>query len=240
VADRRDRTAAVRDRTAHARDTAAVARDVAAVAREPDAPETGDLDDVIVTLKTLRLSSAARRQHSELERLAAASDREAAAVDRKQAASERRHAGLDELTGVFRRGMGEVALTHEIERSRRSNGSLVLAMIDVDALKAVNDQQGHAAGDALLGDVGAAITLTLRSYDVTVRWGGDEFVCTLSNATLDVVSERVAGIQRTLEVSRPGASVSVGLTELRDDDTLETLISRADSALYEAKAKRHT
>jgi diguanylate cyclase (GGDEF)-like protein len=129
-------------------------------------------------------------------------------------------------------------LTHEIGRSRRTDRPLVLAIIDVDGLKAVNDQHGHAAGDALLRDVAGAILSTMRSYDVTVRWGGDEFVCALSDVTLDVASDRVAEIQSDLEERRPGASISAGLAALHPEDTLEPLIARADDALYRAKTDR--
>jgi diguanylate cyclase (GGDEF)-like protein len=86
--------------------------------------------------------------------------------------------------------------------------------------------------------VPTAITATLRSYDVTVRWGGDEFVCALSDLTLDGASHRVAEIQRALEALRPGASISSGLAEFRDDDSLESLIARADADLYRAKNSR--
>jgi diguanylate cyclase (GGDEF)-like protein len=108
----------------------------------------------------------------------------------------------------------------------------------VDSLKSINDTEGHAAGDAILRDVPTAIAQTLRSYDITVRWGGDEFVCALSEVTSDVASERFAQVQRMLEALRPGASISVGLAELTDDDTLESLVSRADAALYIAKSQR--
>jgi diguanylate cyclase (GGDEF)-like protein len=136
--------------------------------------------------------------------------------------------------------MGELALTHEIDRSRRSGRSLVLAVIDIDALKLVNDTEGHAAGDALLRDVPAAIASALRSYDVTVRWGGDEFVCGLSDVTIDTASERINDIQKVLAARRPPASVSVGLAELGEGDTLESLVARADVALYKVKAGRKT
>lgn len=136
--------------------------------------------------------------------------------------------------------MGELALTHEIDRSRRSGRSLVLAVIDIDGLKAVNDTQGHAAGDALLRDVPAAIASALRSYDVTVRWGGDEFVCGLSDVTMDTASERISDIQKALAARRPPASVSVGLAELGEGDTLEAMVARADVALYRVKAGRKT
>jgi diguanylate cyclase (GGDEF)-like protein len=240
VASVRDRSAAARDLTATARDDAAAARDRAAEARERRAVEEGNLDDALVTLRTLRVSGASIRERAASERMSAAADREAAAADREQAAADRSYAGLDELTGVLRRGMGELALTHEIDRSRRSGRSLVLAVIDIDALKRVNDTEGHAAGDALLRDVPAAIASALRSYDVTVRWGGDEFVCGLSDVTIDIASERVNDIQKALAARRPPASVSVGLAELRDGDTLESLVARADVALYRAKAGRKT
>jgi diguanylate cyclase (GGDEF)-like protein len=108
----------------------------------------------------------------------------------------------------------------------------------VDALKDLNDSQGHAAGDALLRDVPKAIISAVRSYDVTVRWGGDEFVCALSDVSLEVASHRVADIQCSLEALRPGASISAGLALVADDDTLESAIARADAALYRTKAAR--
>lgn len=238
VARVRDLTAAARDRTAQARDAAADARDRAAEARERHAIESGDTSEAIALLKGLRTAGAALRQQAALERLSAAADRRAAAADRERAATDSHNAGLDELTGIFRRGTGELALTHEIERSRRFGRPMFLAVIDIDALKTLNDTRGHAAGDELLCDVTAAITSTLRSYDITVRWGGDEFVCALSDVSLAVATDRIAGIQRTLEARRPGASISFGIAELADDDTLESLIGRADKALYVVKASR--
>jgi diguanylate cyclase (GGDEF)-like protein len=150
-------------------------------------------------------------------------------------AVDRRYAGLDELTGIYRRETGALALAQQLDRSRRLQQPMVLAMIDVDALKAVNDAHGEAAGDALLRDVVTAITSTTRSYDVTMRWGGDEFICALSGVTPDVASERVAEIKRALDALRDDASLTAGLAELQDDDTLETLIARADTALDHAK-----
>jgi diguanylate cyclase (GGDEF)-like protein len=105
----------------------------------------------------------------------------------------------------------------------------------VDALKAVNDNNGHAVGDALLRDVARAITSAMRAYDVTVRWGGDEFVCALSEVTLDVAGGRIAEIERALELRRPGATISAGVAELTADDTLESLVARADAQLYRGK-----
>jgi diguanylate cyclase (GGDEF)-like protein len=238
VARTRDLTAVARDRTAAARDDAARSRDRAAEARERHAAETGDVDEAVTALRSLRVFAESVRRAAKLERGSAAADREAAAADRERAAADRRYAGLDELTGIFRRGTGEIALTNEVARSRRLDQSLVLAMIDVDGLKIVNDSQGHSSGDALLRGVAAAISSTMRAYDVTVRWGGDEFVCALSNVTLEVASERVADIERALATRWPEASISVGLAELEDDDTLDGLIARADTSLYGVKVAR--
>ena len=229
----RDLTAAARDRTAQARDEAAAARDRAAEARERRAVEAGNLDDAVVTLRTLRISGASIRHQAALERKSAAGDRKAAAADREQAAADRADAGLDELTSVFRRGTDELALTDEIDRARRTGRSLVVAVIDIDALNAAKGDREHAT---LVHDVPRAITSTLHPYDVMVRWGGQEFVCALAEVTLAAASDRVAEIKAALEARRPGASISVGLAQLHDDDTLESLIARADTDLYRAKS----
>ena len=240
VARVRDQKAVARDFTASTRDQAAADRDTAADVRERRAVEEGNkLGEALITLlRSLRVSGASTRKRASVERILAEADRKAAAADREQAAADRNYAGRDELTGALRRGAGEMALAREIERSRRSGRSLVLAMIDIDSLKAVNDNQGHAAGDALLRDVPAAIATALRPYDVTVRWGGDEFVCGLSDVTLTTATSRLAGIQAALNARFPPASVSAGFAELGVDDTLESLVARADAALYRAKANR--
>jgi diguanylate cyclase (GGDEF)-like protein len=233
-----DLSADARDRTALARDEAAEARDTSAAQRERHALEELDLGDATAPLRALWVSIAVTRRQGALERRAAAEDRAAAAADRQRAMADRDSASLDDLTGLFRRGPGELALSHEIARSHRLGPPLVLAMIDVDGLKAVNDTNGHAAGDALLSDVAAAITSTMRAYDVTVRWGGDEFVCALYDLTVEVASHRLAEIRTALEALSPEASISAGLARLVDDDTLESLVARADANLYRTKANR--
>ena len=234
----RDLTADARDRTARARDEAADVRDRAAAIRERGASEATRLSETFAAMRELRLAAAAVRREARLEREAAASDRASAAADRARAAEDRRYSGLDELTGVFRRGTGELAIAHEIARARRSSTPLVVVMIDVDGLKPVNDNHGHAAGDALLRDVVTAITSTMRAYDVTVRWGGDEFICVLSDATPEVADARIAETDRALDDLRPGGSITAGIATLIDDDDLDSVIARADAALYRAKAAR--
>jgi diguanylate cyclase (GGDEF)-like protein len=230
TADLRDLSALARDRTSEARDRAA--ERLAAKSFESENPK----------IRALERSGADIRSRAAHDRANAASDRERASVDRQRAAADRRQARvdlqrahLDDLTGVYTRSLGQVTLQHEIDRARRSGEPFVLAFVDVDGLKEVNDREGHAAGDALLQAVTAAIKSKLRSYDPIVRVGGDEFVCGFVNTGLGAARRRVRMIQTGLEQSPLTASISVGLAALGPDDTLEDLTARGDADLYEAK-----
>jgi len=117
------------------------------------------------------------------DRLLAASDRAAAALDRHSAALDRLDASdtlhvayHDSLTGVLVRSAGREQLNQCVDRARRASEPLIVAYVDVDHLKDVNDQRGHAAGNQLLRQVARCLRNGLRSYDIIVRYGGDEFV----------------------------------------------------------------
>ena len=236
LAEERDETARFRDLNAKERDEMAEARDRAAESQAGEhGPTKKRLADALTAAAAARAEAATARERASADRRRAAADREQASADRTTAAAELRRAHLDELTGAYRRGAGEIALRHEIERARRAEESLVLAYIDIDGLKGVNDRAGHQVGDALLCAVAASIQTNLRPYDPMVRMGGDEFVCTFSNADLTAAGERFAQIRAALDAADSGASISVGLAELQADETLEQLISRGDAALYEAK-----
>ena len=240
TAAERNQTAGRRDEIAGLRDLAAAVRDKAAAARD----RAEDLAEQLLLAEgqSVHAQDAARRARAASDRERAAGDREAAARDRDQAAGDREaarvaldHAELDDLTGVFRRSIGAVALQHEIDRARRSDKPLVLAFVDVDGLKQVNSAQGHAAGDAVLQAVTAALRGRLRSYDPIVRYGGDEFVCALSDTDMDQARERFGEISRELAESRAASSISVGLAALRSDESLKALMARGDEALRAAK-----
>lgn len=229
----RAQTEVERFAAAEQRDTAARSRDLAALARD-------------------RLATPHEREETATHEQAAR-DRWSAAADRQSAAEDRAHprvdreelrsalsdavsqAQFDDLTGAYRRAMGNVKLHEEIDRARRTDGCLVLAFVDVDELKERNDRDGHAAGDELLLDVVASIQSELRSYDPVVRVGGDEFVCALSGADLGDARCRFDAIQVALAQAHEGASVSVGFSQLRAGDTLDALLARGDAALYAAK-----
>jgi diguanylate cyclase (GGDEF)-like protein len=239
LATRRDTTAWQRDVTAQARDGAAERRDRDSAKIERKMASRGlPLRTAITHAAELREQAARDRARAAEDRAQAAADRERAAEEREAALAELRRAHLDELTGAFRRGSGEDALQAEIDRARRGDGTLVLAFIDVDNLRRVNNRDGHAAGDALLRNVVAAIRSQIRSYEPIVRFGGDEFVCAVTGLDLAQAEERFAGIQKSLAEDRARASLSFGLAELRDDDNLGELIERADLALLEARRRR--
>ena len=177
LAVQRDESAHRRDLSAIARDRSADARDRAAARRESTLP-TQDADRRVKrALSGLRSAAALDRAAAAADRERAAADREAAAIDRRQSRVDLARAHLDDLTGVYSRGLGQETLRNEVARAHREAHPFTLAFLDVDGLKALNDSNGHAAGDEFLRAVAAAIRLKLRAYDPVVRVGGDEFVC---------------------------------------------------------------
>jgi diguanylate cyclase (GGDEF)-like protein len=179
------------------------------------------------------------------ERLLAARDRAAALVDRRAAARDRarartylRQAQDDDLTGVLQRRPGLVQLARAVTRAQAGDWPLVVAFLDVDHLKYVNDSRGHAAGDELLREVGGALKRSLRERDVVIRYGGDEFVCALPHASLDDAIIRISDVSAALADALPDASISFGLVALQPDETCEAVIQRADLEMYAAR-RRH-
>jgi diguanylate cyclase (GGDEF)-like protein len=125
-----------------------------------------------------------------------------------------------------------VELDREIDRARRTEQPLVLAFVDVDGLKAINDSRGHGAGDRVLLNVADALRATLRSYDLIIRYGGDEFACVITGQNTADVAKRLALVNTALAQASEPASVTVGVAELQPADSSEDLLARADAALY--------
>ena len=153
-------------------------------------------------------------------------------------------ASTDPLTGLYNRRFFLESLQREMERSRRDGRPLAAVMLDLDGFKAVNDRHGHTVGDAALMHIGRALQSAARAGDVTARFGGDEFVALLPNcdaASLEGVMERIRRHIAELAPPRAGdgealhVTVSAGGALLRGDDTVDSLMQRADLALFEAK-----
>ncbi len=242
VSEKRHATQLDRSRTGIERDASADSRDANATLRDERASErdamAGEREESIASLDadTARKFEHLRRQAA-TDRADAARDRARAARDRAEAARERARyeaelmrAHVDDLTGAYRREVGCLALSHEIDRARRGDGRFVVAFVDLDGLKSINDLNGHAAGDAALKAVVDALRANLRSFDPVLRYGGDEFVAGMGGVDFDDAERRFEAIKVTLRQDA-AVGISVGIAALAMGETLDELIARADSAL---------
>jgi diguanylate cyclase (GGDEF)-like protein len=222
-----DRRRAAEDRRAAARERAQAELDrgTALADRGAGASERTHADLDRDTALADRGAGASERTHAEL-------DRNTALADRGASARERDDAAVDDLTGAYLRAAGFVELELEMARARRREQPLVLAFVDVDRLKAINDSLGHAAGDRMLIEVANTLRAKLRAYDLILRYGGDEFVCAISGLNIVDARKRLALVNAALAEAPAHGSVTVGLAELRPDDSADDLVARADAALY--------
>jgi diguanylate cyclase (GGDEF)-like protein/PAS domain S-box-containing protein len=162
---------------------------------------------------------------------------------RRQAELNQHQALHDALTGLPNRTLFNDRIGQALHRARRSDASVAVLMLDLDRFKEVNDSLGHAAGDALLIEIGRRLDGMLRASDTVARLGGDEFGVLLPDQTctedVAIAAERVrAAIQEPVIVQGLPLSVdaSIGIALYpRDGRELETLLQHADSAMYHAK-----
>jgi diguanylate cyclase (GGDEF)-like protein len=153
-------------------------------------------------------------------------------------------ADTDPLTRLFNRRHFDGRLDAEVRRAQRTGEPLALLLIDVNSFKRVNDQLGHRIGDAMLRLVADAMRRSLRTYDIPVRYGGDEFAVILPNADVAVaalVGERILGAVATAvppEVlsAIPSIGLSIGVGTAPPADEAHALVDHADAAMYDAKA----
>ena len=166
------------------------------------------------------------------------------ALERAQATEQLyRMATVDLLTNIPNRQQLLSICQHEIARAQRFRHPLALCMIDVDHFKSFNDNYGHAVGDVVLKGVAALLVKALRGVDTCGRYGGEEFVALLPETAEPIAFQVAERVRETIAQANftvgnaldLRANVSIGLCVLRDSETLEQLLIRADTALYEAK-----
>ena len=152
--------------------------------------------------------------------------------------------GTDHLTGLLNRRTGEQRLAEDLARARRCSGELVVAVVDIDGFKSINDSYGHQAGDVCIKQVAEVMRRNTREGDWLARWGGDEFVMVLWDAAMFASAETVLGrlnadLRRSpIRLAQGGElflSVSVGGCRYSGEEDIRELLSQADAAMYEAK-----
>jgi diguanylate cyclase (GGDEF)-like protein len=150
----------------------------------------------------------------------------------------------DALTGLFNRRYLEETLEREVRRVTRAQSPLGLIMLDLDHFKRFNDSFGHEAGDAVLRELGVYLTGQVRGEDIVCRYGGEEFLLVLPEASLEVTRQRAEQLRegiKHLHVHHMGQALgplmlSLGVAGYPDHGlTATTLVRAADAALYRAK-----
>jgi len=156
-----------------------------------------------------------------------------------------KQAGLDELTNLYNRRAFGLMGEREVNRARRYRRPLALIFFDIDRFKNVNDSYGHLIGDHVLRVLTELVTKTTRATDIVCRYGGEEFIVLMPEASREeglAMAERLRQeVSRMTVVTAGGTlslTVSLGVAALRpeEDENIESLIARADRAMYQAKA----
>ncbi|MCC6488750.1 MAG: sensor domain-containing diguanylate cyclase [Candidatus Hydrogenedentes bacterium] len=146
------------------------------------------------------------------------------------------------LTLVANRRYADRFLEEKFSEWERYQRSFGVAFVDVDHFKKVNDRFGHATGDVVLKMIAQTLKGALRSFDFVARWGGEEFLIVLPAQNLEELAKTadrlrilVLNTSRQTSNDRIQVTISVGAALVRDDDTVSTLISRADNCMYHSK-----
>jgi diguanylate cyclase (GGDEF)-like protein len=150
-----------------------------------------------------------------------------------------RQASTDALTGVFNRLKFDQELAIQILKAQRGGAALSLLMFDIDHFKAVNDRHGHQAGDEVLRNVATLVAQNIRPSDILARWGGEEFVIVAPQTTLAMARSLAESLRLRIAGARFGhvgtVTCSFGVTQFEITDSMDSLVARADGALYGAK-----
>ncbi|WP_166668745.1 diguanylate cyclase [Thiohalophilus thiocyanatoxydans] len=176
----------------------------------------------------------------EIKLLHVAADLIGNALLRQELEQELQHqASFDSLTGLYNRRKFENLLLHELERADRYHRYVAAILLDIDHFKTVNDRFGHNAGDEVLRQLADTLQTRMRASDVPARWGGEEFIVLLPETDLDGARQTAETLRQTIADTRfptvGQVTASLGVSTYQPGETLDSLIKRADDALYQAK-----
>lgn len=153
-------------------------------------------------------------------------------------------ASNDVLTGLPNRRSFHQQLVQLLLLKERNNNNLSVLFIDIDNFKYVNDTKGHDIGDKVLKSLAQILNSNVRKSDFVARWGGEEFVIVLIDSAINqtkVIAEQLrANVASSNDLSQfidQQITISLGVTAITDDDTIDSILKRADNALYKAKSQ---
>ena len=153
-----------------------------------------------------------------------------------------KHAVTDSLTGMVNHEHVFSELQQAIVKTQAEQAPLCIVMADIDHFKSVNDNHGHLAGDGVLKEVASRIKNSLRGFDIVGRYGGEEFLLILNRADLQtarMVAERIRSRIAATPIDLPetllDVTISMGVAMVKPDEDVNSLVERADKALYNAK-----
>jgi len=163
----------------------------------------------------------------------------------KKAKEYQKAAMRDGLTGLFSRSAFDIKIKESLDAYKEHKNNFSIIMFDVNKFKEINDTLGHVAGDKVLKKVAECLVETFRKDDFIARYGGDEFIVIIDDLTEEMSNERIFNFNQHLKKRRfvshkhgeINMSVSAGTAIILESDTPETIIDRADNAMYESKQK---
>ncbi|MBL0686243.1 MAG: diguanylate cyclase [Sulfurospirillum sp.] len=145
----------------------------------------------------------------------------------------------DSLTGSFNRAKFEEIFDEKYKRVKRYNRTLCIAILDIDFFKKVNDNYGHQIGDEVLKELAKLSINQVRSTDFFARWGGEEFILLMDETSLKNATKVCEKLRKSVENFKkqnlPQITISIGLSQIQQNDTKDSFFKRADEALYKAK-----
>jgi diguanylate cyclase (GGDEF)-like protein/PAS domain S-box-containing protein len=148
----------------------------------------------------------------------------------------------DALTGIGNRKLLEIKINSTLREYRKHQIPFGLLFLDIDHFKAVNDLYGHQEGDKILQNTARNLTEHLRNTDISGRWGGEEFIAILYNVNskhFSQIAEKlramIANSSIAIEGKQISVTVSIGAALVRDEDTMDAIIARADQLMYQSK-----
>lgn len=182
-------------------------------------------------LVSIKISNALKHKNKELEQI-----REELLFVNKELEYLSFH---DNLTNLYNRHYFMSTLKDYLNQLARQEIDSCILMVDLDFFKKINDEFGHAVGDKILQQFSALLLNALRAGDIAARWGGEEFVVLLpetdNNSSLTLAKRLIEAVEHYSFDLNINLTISIGVSQFKDNDTIESWIERADTALYQAK-----